>query len=181
MSNSNLLEVGKRVWTESGLYQHGPATGPKTDVPPKTGGVITHIGSSGIFSGPDLYAVRWDLGQQTRHYYAELLCIGSFHTLDDFRQAVRHGSDARVTLGPRGGFREGFMTVPTAEGPMSIHIGQDHAFIWRSIIEPILVQRQLPIHTTRLERKKPMTKARREEIYNENMRLLKQIRQKTRP
>ena len=170
MNNFNSPAIGKRVWTESGLHQHGLATGPKTDVPAKTGGLISRIGSSssGIFSEQALYTIDWDTGQQTFHYGYELICIGSFHTMDEFRDAILLGSDAQITLGPQGGFRFASMVVPTTDGLMSICIEQDQEFIWRSFIEPILKEAKIPILTTRLQRKKPTTKAQREAQHEDN-------------
>ena len=165
MSNFISLEVGKRVWTEEGYRRHGPATGPKTDVPSKTGGSITRIdiSNSGVVSGQALYTVDWDTGQQTHHYSHELICIGSFRTMDEFRALIRLGSAAQVTIGAQGGFRSASLVVPTNDGLLSIHVRKEHESIWASIIEPILKEGRIPIRTDHLERKKPTTKAQRED------------------
>ena len=57
--------------------------------------------------GVRLYFVHWDSGHESGHYIKDLLCIGPFRTLAEFESAVTSkGSDAKLLLGPRGGFRE---------------------------------------------------------------------------
>ncbi len=77
--------VGSRVWTVPGYQQHGPMEGPRVDVPPNTGGVIT---SQETRFGSALFHVKWDSGQRTAHYENRLHCIGPFQTLDAFAEAV---------------------------------------------------------------------------------------------
>lgn len=155
VTNFISIDVGKRVWTVQGFRQHGLAVGLKTNIPANTGGVIAgiSISNSGVVSGQALYTVDWDNGEQTRHYSYELICIGSFHTIEDFRAALRLGSNPQITLGPQRGFRHASMVIPTPIGSVSIDVAREHEWIWRSIIEPILKESQVPVKVIQLERK----------------------------
>jgi hypothetical protein len=81
----NRLDVGYRVWTEYGLREHGHA---KTNVPPKTGGMI--FASWHPYTSVDvlLYRVKWDSGQESVHYAKTLFSIGKARSLTEFEEFI---------------------------------------------------------------------------------------------
>lgn len=46
-----------------------------------------------------LYAVRWDIGQTSKHYANDLFCIGRFETLEEFNAAIIPHEPVQLTLG----------------------------------------------------------------------------------
>ena len=133
----NALVYGCRAWAEHGLHQHGHKM---VNVPAKTGGTVA------AYAG-ELYAVNWDTGQQSVHYYNELhmrLCvIGSARTLAEFEDGIMAGAvSVRKVLGPQGGVRE--FTVSLNNGDWASGL---------SYLEPRLLAANIPVHTEQLARK----------------------------
>ncbi len=148
-------EVGYRVLTIHGLHQHGPMEGPKTDVPADTGGQI--VGTEKPYYTYDflLYGVRWDSGQHTKHYFQELLCIGPFRTVVDFKQAVlTDGERAELKLGPAGGFREFSMHLRNRGSPLLVRYTQEQKEFYDSLVAPLVQQAGLAVEVKQMERKK---------------------------
>jgi hypothetical protein len=148
-------DVGRRVWTTRGLQGHGPAEGPKTDVPPNTGGLI--VGTETPYPTFDflLYNVKWDTGQHTKHYFRELLCIGTFQTLADFKQAVCNGGEsAKLTLGPQGGFREFFMSLRKGDALLPVRYTTEQKSVYESFLADLLKEIGLEIEVIKLEKKR---------------------------
>ena len=148
-------KVGYRVWTIHGLHQHGPAEGPKTDVPADTGGVI--VGTEKPYYTVDslLYVVQWQTGQQTKHYLKELLCIGQFESLREFGQALlSHGEKPRLTIGPQGGFREFSMQVRMGDSLLLVRYVMEQKTIYESLLAPLLKTAGIQLEILQLEGKK---------------------------
>lgn len=138
--------VGSRVWTVAGYSDHGPMEGPRVDVPPNTGGVIT---SQEMRFGSALFFVTWDSGQRCAHYENRLHCIGPFRTLSDFASVVREsGRAARAHFGPGGGLRRFSMEI-VGDSPLSIDLSSEQSSFWREVLEPILEQAGIEVERTR--------------------------------
>lgn len=149
------LKVGNRVWTETGYRDHGPMEGPRIDVAPEQGGMITKS-EEPYHSRPDLilYVVRWDNGQISRHYARELLPIGRFETREKFEAAIKPTGNVELTVGPSGGFRYVHLAVQY-DGLVQLSTIDD-ARIWECVL-PMVTKLGLPISTTRLPKKKRAT------------------------
>lgn len=137
----NALEVGSRVWAASGLHEQGRD---KVNVPGKTGGTVIRkwkeFGTLDNFS----YAVRWDTGQDTVHYFDTLYCIGQSKTDAEFLQAIfAEAERAKLTRGPSGGVR-GFRIL-LKNGDWIEGMSQ---------LVPQLEERKIPVDVEQLERKK---------------------------
>lgn len=152
--------IGARVWAIDGLHEHGPAGGPKVDVPPDTGGIITHAEQPYPTIDMLLYVVKWDSGQVTKHYFKELVVLGPFTTFDEFRDAVLHGSSAHLVIGPQGGFREFSMTVEKNGAPLQVRFVREQRDCWEYVLRPIIEAAGISIETERLEAK-PHLRARK--------------------
>lgn len=136
-----------------GLRHHGPAEGPKVSVGENTGGTIVRAEQPYCTMDMLLYVVRWDSGEDTKHYFKELLAIGPFGTMDEFRSAVAHGKEPRLVLGPQGGFR-GFTMVVEKDGvPLRVELVKEQGDLWRSVLQPILESSGQSIETQRLQAK----------------------------
>ncbi len=96
------LTPNNRVWTTRGYQEHGPMGGPKVDIAPEMGGVIT-ASVNLPYSDVRLYSVLWDNGQSSRHYAKELFGIGRFASIAEFEAAIEV-EHVRLPVGPRGGF-----------------------------------------------------------------------------
>lgn len=143
-------DVGCRVWT-FGLQQHGPVNGPKTDVLVETGGTIVGFEKPYYTMDIYLYSVQWDTGERTKHYFSELLCIGPFRTLSDFKQAIlTDGERAKLTLGPVGGFRGFSMYLRNAGTPLLIQYTKDHKRLYDWLIEPLIKQAGISVEVEQL-------------------------------
>jgi hypothetical protein len=147
-------KAGSRVWTIAGLRQHGPREGPYVDVAPNTGGVITAVEKPWYAPtiGEDLYVVRWDAGQTTKHYFSEfgrVLCIGQYQTLGDFESALKGTKAAEVTWGPQGGFRGFRAVLHTPDGERVVEAVQSQRGIWEHL-EPLLSEAGVPISEKRI-------------------------------
>src|SRR5271167_2384072 len=91
---------------------NAPAAGARTwNIHQGRGGTIVHIVQSNL-DGMSRYIVEWDGGQKGEYFIGELLCIGPFRSFSELEQAILDsGNNARLTLGPRGGFRGFTMEV----------------------------------------------------------------------
>jgi hypothetical protein len=147
-------DVGRRVWTVHGLQDHGPIDGPKTSVPANTGGVIVDATSADPGMDNLLYTVKWDTGQYTKHYFRELLCIGEFQTLADFKQALRDGGEsAKRTLGPQGGFREFSMSIRHGNRLLPVRYISGQKAIYEAFLLPLLNEIGLKVDDIKLEKR----------------------------
>ena len=145
--------VGARVWALWGLHDHGPAEGPKVSVGENTGGTVIRTEQPYRTMDMLLYVVRWDTGEETKHYFKELLVIGPFGSMDEFRSAVAQGEQPRLVLGPQGGFR-GFTMVVQKDGrPRRVELAQEQGHLWRSVFQPMLESSGQPVETERLQSK----------------------------
>lgn len=128
--NITLPDIGSRIWTIEELKQHGPFDGPKTDVPANIGGTV--VGTERPYYTMDnlLYIVKWDSGQQTKHYLSELFVIGPFQTLDEFDESLKYGKNAKLVVGPQGGFREFSMSLNYSTMARSIKLYKEQRGIW---------------------------------------------------
>jgi hypothetical protein len=149
--NAFRLDVGKRVWTHSGFRDHGPEGGPKIDVPPATGGTVVGVQKPDSTMDVLLYLVKWDTGQQGGHYLKELFCIGSFRTFGEFENALTaRGREARLVLGPRGGFRRFTMEIGEGAEALSMTLaGSDQRAAWAEIVEPVLARAGIQVDRVR--------------------------------
>jgi len=148
------LIVGNRVWTTSGYRDHGPEFGPKVDIAPNQGGTITASQENSYTRviGDFLHTVRWDNGQESKHYSSELFCIGLFQSRTDFEEAIKPTGVPELTVGPAGGFRRVRLELEYEGKPQTVEL-RDGAF-WRECVEPIVKKSGCTISTTRLPSKK---------------------------
>jgi len=141
----NVPYIGCHVWTESGYTNHGPDTGPKVSIRPKSLGMIT--GSVGQFAGQTLHTVRWNDGLLSKHYFYELDCIGPFDSLDSYHQALGQARAARLWRGPRGGFQMFTAEVPFQGEFYPVQFGKSDKLLFERI-EPLLRASGAPIQVT---------------------------------
>jgi hypothetical protein len=147
-------KVGARVWTVNGLLEHGPSEGPKTNVPSGTGGKIVRTERPYVTRDQLLYVVEWDSGQSTKHYFGDLLVIGSFETIDEFRQAIVAGArPGTLVLGPGGGFREFTMEIEYRGRILDLKLEQDQQAIWVQVLSPMHEKGEIRVTTTRMSPK----------------------------
>lgn len=150
-------QVGSRVWTILGYLQHGPMEGPRVDVPPNTGGVITSQESR--FGSP-LFRVQWDSGHKTAHYEKGLYCIGKFPNLQAMAAAIRElGKGAHAHLGPGGGLREFKMEI-AGDPAIPISLAAEQSSFWRNVLEPLLQEAGIEVEIMQ-EKMAPRPKAKR--------------------
>jgi hypothetical protein len=165
---ANLLQVGQRVWTVGGYPDHGPAGGMKVDIQGDQGGTVVANEASGIlgsFSGDaDLFVVKWDNGQTSKHYAQELFCIGPFQALNDFEKALGGARDSMVECGPLGGFRRFSTTIMAGNEPQSFVFTAK--WIWDEHVEPTLRRLKKTVRDTRIPsaREKRVQKKSRESL-----------------
>jgi hypothetical protein len=144
------LIVGNRVWAENGYQNHGPQEGPKVEVGPKQGGVITGVRERNQFvTGYVLYAVRWDNGEVSEHYANELVCIGHFQKHADFEAAINPTGAVTLTLGPNGGIR---MACLELEYDGQRQTAEASRKIWLEYIEPKVRKKGLRVSTLKLKK-----------------------------
>jgi hypothetical protein len=145
--------VGARVWALCGLHDHGPAEGPKSSVGADTGGTVIRTEQPYRTMDLLLYVVRWDTGEETKHYFKELLVIGPFGSMDEFRSAVVQGEQPRLVLGPQGGFRAFKMVVRKGGLPLRVELVQEQGHLWRSVFQPMLESSGQRVEIERLQPK----------------------------
>jgi hypothetical protein len=139
------LEIGRRVWTESGLHDHGYN---KANVPPATGGTIVPRPSEPF--GLELYTVKWDTGQESTHYASELKCIGTYRTLSEFHEALlANAVRVKMVVGPAGGLRKLRIYLPNGDWSQCA-----------SELKDRLMGLKIPIEVETLERKPRQTPSR---------------------
>lgn len=135
----NALVPGSRVWTESGLHEHGHK---KVSVPALTGGTVRP------FSGDNLFAVKWDTGQESVQYSSELLSIGNARNLSEFMEMIKSEAvKVRKVLGPLGGDR-GFVVFLRSGDMFS---GAPYCF---ASLLASLEKAGIPVEIERVEKKK---------------------------
>ena len=114
--------VGMRVWTENGYRNHGPAGGPKIDIPRKLGGDVVATERAFALGDTLMFVVRWDNGPSSTHYPDELFCIGRFKIAADFESAIEFEGEIELTLGSGGGFREAKMRLCYGGLAQDVHL-----------------------------------------------------------
>jgi hypothetical protein len=104
-----------------------------------------------------LYTIRWDDGETVKLYYESFVALGHFQTLGEFQTAIRaSASGAKLTLGPKGGFRAFEMTVQRDGVTLSARYGSRDGAVYHQFIEPFL---QKPPAMVQLERRRSTRKA----------------------
>jgi hypothetical protein len=148
------LTVGNRVWSTSGYRDHGPEYGPKVDIAPNQGGTITASQENSYTRvlGDLLHTVRWDSGQESKHYSSKLFCIGRFQSRTEFEQAIRPAGVAELTVGPAGGFRHVRLELEYEGKHQTVEL-HDGVF-WQECVEPIVRKYGCTVSTIRLPSKK---------------------------
>jgi hypothetical protein len=142
------LVVGSRVWTSNGYNDHGPVDGPKIDIAPNQGGTITATQKPYFTMDDLLYSVRWDNGQESKHYYRELFSIGRFQSRVEFEQAIKPFGVAELTLGPAGGFRHARFELEYDGKHQTVEIYNRD--LWIECVEALVKKAGCTISTTRL-------------------------------
>lgn len=170
-----LLEKGSKVWTTDGYRNHGPLDGPKQNILGPQRGIVEGRYQEFSFSNY-LYVIRWDNGQQSRHYATGLFSIGRFDTLAAFEAAIKPASPAVVTRGPQGGFR-GMATQLEYDGvPIQVELGDRDGDFWETFLRPIYEKFGVKVTEVRLPPKppRPRSSARRADVHlSRKMRLAK--------
>ncbi len=148
------LIVGNRVWTTTGFCNHGPESGPKVDIAPNQGGTITASQENSYTRvlGDFLHTVRWDNGQESKHYSRELFCIGRFQCRTEFDQAIKPVGVVELTVGPAGGFRHVRLELEYDGNQQTVEL-RDPVF-WEKCLESIVKKSGRTISITRLPSKR---------------------------
>jgi len=137
------------VWAVWGYPQHGPVNGPKIDIPANMGGKIVRTEpafTTGPFSGGQkLYVVKWDNGQESKHYYQNLLSIGPFQTLVEFETAFRMAEDAELTIGSQGGFRRFRASLQHQGVCVRVELTTEQRSFWQGYLAQLAVRFQLKV------------------------------------
>lgn len=134
MEKFNSIERGKRVWSR-GYPNHGPLDGAKTDIRANIGGTIVAFSRPYLTMDSQLYEVTWDSGQTSRHYYSELQPIGTCKDWAEYEQVLSTGENAKVTFGPRGGFKKFEMTIRYVGIKYLISLDGEQSSHWQGISE----------------------------------------------
>lgn len=144
------LLAGSRVWTAVGYQDHGPENGPKVNIPRNQGGTITTSQENSYTKviGDLLHTVRWDDGQESKHYSRDLFCIGRFQSRTEFEQAIKPTGIAELTVGPGGGFRHVRLELEYDGKRHKVELYNPS--FWQGCLEPIVKQSGFTISTTRL-------------------------------
>ena len=101
-----------------------------------------------------LYTIRWDYGDTAKLYYSDFICLGPFHTLADYQAAIRRSAaHAKLTRGPKGGFRGFEMTVEHEGMTLRAVYGQRETGVFRRFIEPCLQSAGIQYDTVQLDQK----------------------------
>lgn len=110
-----------------------------------------------------LCTIRWDDGETIKLYDNDFVCLGPFRSLADFQTAIcQTAAEAKLTLGPNGGFRGFEMTVQCDGTALRAFYGSRDGAVFRSIIEPSLKSAGKIPETVQLERRpkmKPLPKS----------------------
>lgn len=138
------LEIGSRVWTDEGYSDHGPMEGPKVNIASNMGGTITGLQMK---YESQLASVKWDNGQESKHYLRGLFSIGSFKTFEKFQAAIEVLGNAELTIGPQGGFRH--VTIEVSFDGESQSIKTEDRRIW-NVLEQKTRNSGFEIRTTKL-------------------------------
>lgn len=148
------LIVGIRVWTTRGYRNHGPEYGPKVDIAPNQGGTITASQENSYtrFFDDFLHTVRWDNGQESKHYSRELFCIGGFQSRTEFEEAIKPVGVVELTVGPAGGFRRVRLELEYDGHQATVELC-DRVF-WEECLESIVKKSGNTISITRLPSKR---------------------------
>jgi hypothetical protein len=137
MDSINNLTIGDRVWTIRGYNQHGQYDGPIIDIPPNLGGTVSDIENPYSTMCIQLFVIKWDNNQISRHYSKELFSIGPFQNLDEFDASFRNGVNGKLVLGPLGGFREFSINIFFNKKEFLFHLYKEDGYAWH-IISDIL-------------------------------------------
>jgi hypothetical protein len=134
MEKFNSIDKGKRVWSK-GYPNHGPLDGAKIDIATNIGGTI--VAFSRPYSTMDfqLYEVKWDSGQTSKHYYKELQPIGTCKNWDDYEEILSTGENAKVIFGPRGGFKKFEMIIKYDGIKHLISLDSEQSSHWQEILD----------------------------------------------
>lgn len=100
MDNLRIPKINYRVWSNTGYPNHGPT---HVSIPPDIFGSVLKIEDK---PGGDLYSIRWDNDQQSKHYLKDLFCIGNCKDLAEFENLIRLGKNGKLISGPKGGLVE---------------------------------------------------------------------------
>lgn len=140
---------GGRVWSGFGYQDHGPMEGPKVNIDPRMGGVIS--GAVQPYSTMDflLYTVRWDNGQVSKHYFKGLFCIGRFSDPGEFESAIDL-LEAKLIVGPYGGFRGAEIKLRYDGVYQEAELYKSDEYLWRGILEKIAERRGIEVETVKL-------------------------------
>lgn len=125
------------------------------NIPQNLGGTIESISQPHAAMGSNLYSIRWDNDQVSKHYERKLFCIGRFATLDDFTAAIEPWGSVNLTLGPQGGFREAHLQLRYDGHMQDVHLSQYDRDIWVDFLDSIFKAKGSEIVTTQLAPKKP--------------------------
>lgn len=99
------LLPGSRVWTHNGFLDHGPMDGPLQNIEgPQAGTIESRSQPYGSFDSY-LYAIKWENGQQSKHYEGDLIPIGDSKSYEEFLGSFSFEGPIRLGVGPRGGFK----------------------------------------------------------------------------
>jgi hypothetical protein len=128
----NSISKGRRVWS-NGYINHGPIDGPKIDIPCNIGGEITSFTKPYSTMDFFLYEVKWDSGHSSKHYYKELEPIGLCKDWTEYAKILSTGKDAKITLGPKGGFKKFEMIIQYNNTQYLIFLGSDYSHYWQKI------------------------------------------------
>lgn len=142
------LNIGARVWTTDGYYEHGPIEGPKVNIAPNMGGTVTATESPYYTIDSLLYTVRWDNGQISKHYANGLFCVGRFQTRTEFEAAINFSGPVEVTLGPQGGFRQVRVHLEFDGNDQDVEIHDRN--MWIACLEQLARKSRVEIHTIKL-------------------------------
>jgi hypothetical protein len=145
-----VLERGNRVWTNQGYQDHGPLEGPKVDIAPRQGGTIAAVEQPYYTMDRQLYTVRWDDGQISKHYGNELFCIGRFQNREKYEEAITPRGPVELTVGPNGGFRKVRLELDY-DGQVQTTEIRDRK-LWQECLEPLIKKSGIEISTTQLKR-----------------------------
>jgi hypothetical protein len=124
--------------------------GPKVNIPPRMGGVVTATEKPYRTMDHLLYKIRWDNGQVSKHYYRGFFCIGRFESRDEFEGAIRLEGQVQLTVGPGGGFRSGLMRVVYDGESREGRLTQQDRDLWVDFLEPLAKRQKVEVLTTKL-------------------------------
>jgi hypothetical protein len=153
METFNSLEIGKRVWSFSGYVNHGPIDGAKINIPANTGGKITSVSRPYSTMDHFLYQISWDSGEISKHYFSELDPIGICSHIDEYEVLLKQGKNAKLVIGPQGGFKRFEMTIHFKDQDYEIRLSNSQKDNW-SWTKELLEKNGVLYETEKLAMKK---------------------------